>query len=52
MKTTLITAPIMQPPDWRLPFEIMCHASDYVVGEVLGQRREINFMQYTMQVEP
>ena len=27
----LISAPIVQPPDWNLPFEIMCDASDYVV---------------------
>ncbi|XP_022847484.1 uncharacterized protein LOC111369997 [Olea europaea var. sylvestris] len=36
----LTSAPIMQPPDWSLPFEIMCDASDYAVGVVLGQRRE------------
>lgn len=36
----LTSAPIMQPPDWTLPFEMMCDASDYAVGAVLGQRRE------------
>ena len=34
----LTSAPIMQPPNWNLPFEIMCDASDYAVGAVLGQR--------------
>ena len=38
LKRALITAPIVQPPDWNLPFEIMCDASDYAVGAVLGQR--------------
>ena len=32
-KKALVTAPVVQPPDWNLPFEIMCDASDYVVGE-------------------
>ena len=38
LKNTLISAPIVQPPDWNLPFEIMCDASDYAVGDVLGKR--------------
>ncbi|XP_071900894.1 uncharacterized protein [Coffea arabica] len=38
LKELLTTSPIIQPPDWNLPFEIMCDASDYAVGAVLGQR--------------
>ena len=34
----LIYAPIMQPLDWSLPFELMC-ASDYVLEVVLGKRK-------------
>jgi hypothetical protein len=40
LKTALVSAPIIQPPDWSQPFEIMCDASDYAVGTVLGQRKE------------
>jgi hypothetical protein len=40
LKQSLISAPIMQPPDWNLPFEIMCDASDYAIEAVLGQRKE------------
>ena len=38
LKKVLISAPIDQPRNWNLPFEIMCDASDYAVGAVLGQR--------------
>jgi hypothetical protein len=40
LKRALILVPIIQPPDWSLPFEIMCDASDYAVGAVLGQRKD------------
>ena len=38
LKELLTSTPIIQPPDWSLPFEIMFDASNYVVGAVLGQR--------------
>ncbi|XP_027165915.1 uncharacterized protein LOC113765866 [Coffea eugenioides] len=38
LKELLTSSPIIQSPDWNLPFEIMCDASDYAVGAVLGQR--------------
>jgi len=40
LKKALVTAPIIQPPDWSLLFEIMCDASDYAVGAVLGQCKD------------
>ncbi|XP_068319691.1 uncharacterized protein [Pyrus communis] len=39
LKETLTSAPIITPPDWSLPFELMCDASDYAIGAVLGQRK-------------
>ena len=47
LKKALVSAPVVQPPDWNLPFEIMCDASDYVVGVVLGQRvdKKLNVIQ-------
>ena len=32
--------PILQSPNWDLPFEIMCDTSDFAIGAVLGQRLE------------
>src|SRR3954471_6016707 len=47
LKKSLITAPIVQPPDWSLSFEIMCDASDFAVGSVLGQRVDkLNVIYY------
>jgi hypothetical protein len=40
LKKALISVPIIQPPDWSLPFEIMCDASDYAIGAVLGQTKD------------
>ena len=46
LKKALILAPSIQPPDWKLPFEIMCDASDFVVGAILGQTK--NKMHYAI----
>jgi len=43
LKDRLIQAPILVAPDWDSPFELMCDASDYAVGAVLGQRRNKHF---------
>ncbi|GJU07037.1 reverse transcriptase domain-containing protein [Tanacetum coccineum] len=37
LKKKLTEAPILVSPDWYLPFEIMCDASDFTVGAVLGK---------------
>lgn len=46
LKEKLISAPVVVAPDWSLPFEIMCDASDTAVGAVLGQRK--NKVFYTI----
>ena len=43
LKDKLISAPIVVAPDWSFPFELMCDASDYAIGAVLGQKREKTF---------
>ena len=40
IKSRLVTAPIMLIPNWNNEFEIMCDASDFAMGAVLGQRTE------------
>ncbi|KAL1208890.1 putative mitochondrial protein [Cardamine amara subsp. amara] len=49
IKGALISAPIVQPPDWSLPFEVMTDASDYDVGAVLGQRKKLHVIYYASQ---
>ena len=40
IKITLVQAPIMAAPDWDQEFEVMCDASDFAMGAVLGQKKE------------
>ncbi|XP_021750408.1 uncharacterized protein LOC110716081 [Chenopodium quinoa] len=39
LKAQLTSAPVIRPPNWSLPFEIMCDASDKTIGAVLGQKK-------------
>ncbi|GJT49297.1 reverse transcriptase domain-containing protein [Tanacetum coccineum] len=43
LKHELTRASIMIKSDWSFLFEIMCEASDYVVGAVLGQKKDKHF---------
>ena len=38
LKAYLTTAPIVRAPNWKLPFEVMCDASDMAIEVVLRQR--------------
>nr|GEY03605.1 reverse transcriptase domain-containing protein [Tanacetum cinerariifolium] len=43
LKKKLTEAPILVTPDWDMPFELMCDASDFAIGVVLGQRKTKHF---------
>ena len=43
IKSRLVEAPIMAKPYWNSEFEIMCDASDYVMGAILGQKADKMF---------
>ncbi|GJY49695.1 reverse transcriptase domain-containing protein [Tanacetum coccineum] len=43
LKKKLTEAPILIAPDWDLPFELMCDASDFAMGVVLGKHHEKHF---------
>nr|GEX86937.1 reverse transcriptase domain-containing protein [Tanacetum cinerariifolium] len=40
---TNVKAPILIAPDWDMPFELMCDASDFAIGAVLGKRQDKHF---------
>nr|GFC18087.1 reverse transcriptase domain-containing protein [Tanacetum cinerariifolium] len=43
LKKKLTKAPILIAPNWDLPFELMCDASDFAIGAVLGKCHEKHF---------
>nr|GEY82529.1 reverse transcriptase domain-containing protein [Tanacetum cinerariifolium] len=43
LKTKLCEVPILIAQNWEMPFELMCDASDFAIGAVLGQRQDKHF---------
>ena len=52
LKAKLVSAPVITSPDWGQEFELMCDASDYAVGAMMGQRkgRIFNTIYYASKV--
>jgi hypothetical protein len=48
LKKALNTVRIVQPPDWNLPFEIICDATNFALGVFLRQRvdKKLNVIHY------
>ena len=49
LKAYLTTTPIMRAPNWKLPFEVMCAASDSPLEQFSGREKKENLMWSTMQ---
>ncbi|GJR86093.1 reverse transcriptase domain-containing protein [Tanacetum coccineum] len=43
LREKLTCSPVIVSPNWNLPFELMCDASDFTVGAILGQKDGKNF---------
>ncbi|GJU12490.1 reverse transcriptase domain-containing protein [Tanacetum coccineum] len=43
LRRKLIESPILVVPNWDYDFEIMCDASDFALGAVLGQKKDKHF---------
>ncbi|GJW39096.1 reverse transcriptase domain-containing protein [Tanacetum coccineum] len=52
LKEKLTCAPVIVSPNWNLLFELMCNASDFVVGVVLGQKDALKHLFKKQDVKP
>ncbi|KAK1602351.1 hypothetical protein QYE76_007854 [Lolium multiflorum] len=52
LKKALTTAPVVEPPDWNLPFEIMCDASDFAVVTVHTDHAAIRYLMEKKDAKP
>ena len=51
LKAYLTTAPIVRASNWKLPFEVMCDASDLAIKKFSSREKKENLMWSTMQVK-
>ncbi|GJV14535.1 reverse transcriptase domain-containing protein [Tanacetum coccineum] len=52
LKEKLTCAPVIVSPNWNLPFELMCDASDFAVGAVLGQKDALRHLFKKQDAKP
>ncbi|KAK1651191.1 hypothetical protein QYE76_068996 [Lolium multiflorum] len=52
LKKALTTAPVVEPPDWNLPFEIMCDASDFAVVTIHTDHAAIRYLMTKKDAKP
>nr|GEZ33954.1 reverse transcriptase domain-containing protein [Tanacetum cinerariifolium] len=50
LKRKLTEAVILIAPDWDMPFELMCDASDFAIGVVLGQQYMVKDLGMSLNV--
>nr|GFA36871.1 reverse transcriptase domain-containing protein [Tanacetum cinerariifolium] len=49
LKKKLTEASILVVPDWNIPFELMCDASNFTIGAVLGHQKEMLVVVYAFE---
>ncbi|XP_016173220.1 uncharacterized protein LOC107615691 [Arachis ipaensis] len=52
LKRKLSSSPIIAPPNWDLPFEMMCDVSDFAIGVVLTQRKALKYLLAKQEPKP
>ncbi|RDX75396.1 Retrovirus-related Pol polyprotein, partial [Mucuna pruriens] len=52
LKSRLTSMPILQAPNWELPFKLMCDASNSALRAVLGQRAGIGKPLHKLDAKP